>query len=177
MKRSLSFWQFAGFVFTCVAGTLLHFLYDWSNQSIVFAPFSAVNESTWEHMKLLFFPMFVFALIESRHFGKGYKNYWCVKLTGIGFGLLLIPVIYYTYTGILGTSADWFNIAIFFIAVAASYWLETRLLKGEKLPCVSPSAAIIILCITAVLFAVFTFYPPHIPPFQDPVTKLYGINK
>ena len=62
MKRSLSIWQFAGFTFTAVLGTLLHFLYEWT-QMIAFAPFSAVNESTWEHMKLLFIPMFLLAII------------------------------------------------------------------------------------------------------------------
>lgn len=70
MKRNLSLWQLAGFAFTSIGGTLLHFLYDLTGQSVVAAPFSAVNESTWEHMKLLFFPMFVFALVQSRFFGE-----------------------------------------------------------------------------------------------------------
>ena len=56
MKRRLWRWQLAGFIFTAVLGVLLHFLYDWTNESLVVALFSAVNESTFEHMKLLFFP-------------------------------------------------------------------------------------------------------------------------
>lgn len=175
MKKGLSLWQFGGFVFTCVAGTLLHFLYDWSNHSIVITLFSAVNESIWEHMKLLFFPMLVFAFIEYRYIGRDYENYWCVKLIGIGSGLLVIPTIYYTYTGILGKSADWFNIAIFFIAAAIAYWPETQFLKASKPPCVSFAKPIILLSITALLFVLFTFFPPHIPLFQDPITQLYGI--
>lgn len=75
MKKSLKFWQIGGFVFTAIAGVLLHFLYDWTNQSIIVASFSAVNESIWEHMKLLFFPMFVFALIEYKFIGKNYENF------------------------------------------------------------------------------------------------------
>lgn len=70
MKRDVTLWQFAGFTVTSLGGTLLHFLYDWSNQSIFAAPFSAVNESAWEHMKLLFFPMFIFALIQSCFFNR-----------------------------------------------------------------------------------------------------------
>ena len=85
MKRSLSFWQFAGFTFTGVAGTLLHFLYDWTNSRFI-ALFSAVNESIWEHMKLLFFPMIVFAIFESFYFSKEYKSFWCSKLVGILLG-------------------------------------------------------------------------------------------
>lgn len=174
MKKSLSFWQFAGFVFTGVVGTLLHFLYEWTDITFV-AMFSAVNESIWEHMKILFFPMFVFALLESRYFAKDYENYWCVKLIGILTGLAVIPVMYYTYTGALGVSADWFNILIFFIAAAVAFIIETRLMKSDKNFCLSPTAAIVILCLIAVLFMIFTFAPPKIPLFQDPITKAYGL--
>ncbi len=174
MKKSLSFWQFAGFVFTSVFGTLLHFLYDWTDISFV-ALFSAVNESIWEHMKILFFPMIIFAIFESRHFAKEYESFWCAKPIGILVGITIIPVMYYTYTGALGVSADWFNIVIFYIAAAVAYIIETRLMKSDKNFCKSPKVAIIMLCIIAVVFIVFTFVPPKIPLFEDPITKTYGL--
>lgn len=175
MKKSLTLWQLGGFVFTGIAGTLLHFLYDWTNQSIVAAPFSAVNESTWEHMKLLFFPMFVFALTENHFIGKNYENFWCAKLAGTAAGLLLIPTLYYTYTGALGVSADWFNIVIFFLAAGAAYYLETKLLKREIGFCKSPITAFIVLCLIALAFVALTFVQPKIPLFIDPTTNSYGI--
>lgn len=175
MKRSLKLWQIGGFVFTGLAGVLLHFLYDWTNQSIIVAPFSAVNESTWEHMKLLFFPMFLFALIEYKFIGKDYENFWCTKLIGTITGLLLIPIIYYAYTGVLGVNADWFNIVIFFIAAGTAYYLENLLLKNETNFCKSSFVAFIILCLIAVLFIVMTFVQPKIPLFQDITTGNYGI--
>lgn len=128
MKRNLSLWQLAGFAFTSIGGTLLHFLYDLTGQSVVAAPFSAVNESTWEHMKLLFFPMFVFALVQSRFFGER-PDFWCVKLAGSAAGLALIPVLFYTYNGAIGKSPGAVNIAIFFAAAAASFLLECALFK------------------------------------------------
>ncbi len=176
MKKSLKLWQIGGFVFTGTAGVLLHFLYDWSGQSIIVAPFSAVNESIWEHMKLLFFPMFVFALIEYKLIGKKFENYWCAKLVGTLTGLLLIPIIYYTYTGSLGVKADWFNVIIFFIAAGAGYCLENLLLKNNFNFCKSSFIAFIILCLIAVLFVVMTFVQPEIPLFQDMTTGNYGIK-
>lgn len=176
MKKSLSFWQFAGFVFTGVFGTLLHSLYDLTDSTFS-ALFSAVNESTWEHMKLLFFSMLIFAIFQSRYFAKDYDNFWCAKLIGILVGLAVIPIIYYTYTGALGVSADWFNILIFFIAAAVSYIVETQLIKRDKCFGISSILAIIILCVITLLFFVFTFAPPKIPLFQDPITKLYGLIK
>ncbi len=174
MKKLLSFWQFAGFVFTGVLGTLLHFLYDWTDIAFV-SLFSAVNESIWEHMKILFFPMLIFAVFESRYFAKEYKNFWCVKLIGVLIGITIIPVMYYIYTGALGVSADWFNIIIFYIAAAVAYIIETRLMKSDKNFCKLPKVAIIVLCIVAIVFVIFTFAPPEIPLFEDPITNTYGL--
>ena len=64
MIRSISYWQVAGFLFASILGTFLHFLFDLSGQSVIAAIFSAVNESIWEHMKLIYCPMLLFALIE-----------------------------------------------------------------------------------------------------------------
>ena len=173
MKKSLPLWQFAGFLFTAIAGVLLHFLYDWSNQSALVAPFSAVNESIWEHMKLLYFPMFVFALVERQFIGDEYENYWCAKLAGIFLGLTLIPVIYYSYTGIFGAQIDWINIAIFFVAAAIAYLFETWLLKKNGWKCATPLLALLILCIIGYVFVVWTYVPPKIPLFQDPITSVF----
>ena len=45
------------FIFISVLGVLLHFTYEWSGNNPIVGLFSATNESTWEHLKLLFFPM------------------------------------------------------------------------------------------------------------------------
>ena len=174
MKRSLSAWQIAGGVFTAVLGVILHFLFEWTNESVLVAPFSAVNESIWEHMKLLFFPMLVFAVIESKFICKDFKNFWCAKLVGIVLGTVLIPVLYYTINGAIGPAPDWVNIAIFFICVVVSYYVETRILKSNITYCKYPDVAIGVLVLVGVTFLVFTFATPQIPLFQDPITNTYG---
>ncbi len=175
VKQELSLWQFAGFAFTSLGGTLLHFLYDWTNRNVLIAPFSGVNESTWEHMKLLFFPLFIFALIESRFF-KDCKSFWCVKLCGIVTGLILIPVLFYTCNGAFGETPDWINITFFFVSAAAVFLLETWLFKEDALQCRSPRLALTAICLIGVLFALFTFATPQIPLFEDPLTGTYGLN-
>ena len=177
MKHSIPRWQLAGFVFTGILGTFLHFLFDLSGENAVAALFSAVNESIWEHMKLLFYPMVVFALMEYGFWGKEKTGFWCVKLKGIMLGLVLIPVLYYTYTGILGTSADWFNVTIFFLAAAVAYWWETKLFTQEKPYPVPDWAAIGGILLLALVFSVLTFLPPQIPFFEDPVTGTFGFYK
>lgn len=174
MKKSVSTWQIVGFIFTGILGTFLHFLFDITGGNAAAALFSAVNESIWEHMKLLFYPMFVFAIIEYRAWGKEMPGFWCVKLKSILLGLALIPVIYYTYTGILGVSADWFNITIFFLAAGATFWLETKQFQQGKPCCIGSRMSFALLCLIGMIFTVLTFLPPHIPFFKDPITGTYG---
>lgn len=175
MKQNLWLWQFGGFSFTSLLGTLLHFLYEWTNNSKLSALISGVNESTWEHMKLLFFPLFIFAIIQSRYF-KEYINFWWIKLSGSLLGLIMIPVLFYTYNGVFGKSPDFVNITIFFICAAAVFLVETNLFKKSNNRFkTNDIIAFFVFCLIGILFFVFTFATPKIPIFMDPVTKTYGI--
>ena len=174
MRRSIGLWQLCGFAVTALLGTVLHFLYDWLGQAAWIAPFSGVNESTWEHMKLLFWPMFFFAVAESFFFRER-EDFWCVKLRGVLLGLTLIPVLFYTYNGVIGKSPDWINITIFFLSAAGAYLYETRQYNNKKAVCRHPKGAFSLLCFVALLFIIFTFRTPTIGIFRDPLTGQYGI--
>ncbi len=173
-KREINFYLFAGFVFTSVFGTILHFLFEWSGENLIIAAFSATNESTFEHLKIFFFPTFLFGMFEYFKYGKEVGCFWQIKLESILLGLISITTIFYTYKGVLGYSVDYINIAIFFIAAAICYlWQGYRLKKGND-DCrewIWFSGALT-LCI---LFILFTYFPPKIGLFQDPLTGGYGI--
>jgi hypothetical protein len=175
LKKRVLWWQIAGIVFVVALGVLLHFVYEWSGKVRIFASFSAVNESIWEHMKILFFPMLVFAIIESS-FLKEYKNFWNVKFKGILIGLAIIPLFYYLYNGIIGKSPDWLNILIFVIATGSSFIYESyKFLKynnGEA----EDVKSLFLLGIIATLFVIFTYTTPELNIFKDPETNIYGIN-
>ena len=174
MKQRSILWQAAGFALVTFGGTILHFLYDWTGGSILVVPFSGVNESTWEHMKLLFWPLFLFASVQRLIF-KDQENYWCVKLAEILLGLVLIPVLFYTYNGVFGKSPDWLNIAIFYITALLVFLFEWRAFRNGRLQCKHPRLAVTAIFLIGVLFVVFTFVTPQIPLFQDPLTGTYGI--
>lgn len=174
MKKSIGIWQLFGFAVTALGGTLLHFLYEWLGNALWIAPFSGINESTWEHMKLLFWPTFIFTVIQSFFF-RDREDFLCVKLKGISLGLVLIPVLFYTYNGVIGKSPDWINIAIFFISAAILYIYEFIRFKKPTRPCKHPKIAFSILVIFALLFVIFTFATPKIGIFKDPLTGTYGI--
>ena len=174
MKRSIPYWQIGGFLFTGALGTLLHFLFDLTGGSGVAALFSAVNESIWEHLKLLFYPMLAVAAAEYFAWGRQTPSFWCIKLIGILTGLTVIPVAYYTYTGALGITADWVNIALFFLTAGFVFWLESKLFLREFTCKLRSKWAVFIIILIAINFTLFTFLPPRIPVFRDPVTGTYG---
>ena len=173
MKKDLGFWQFAGFTFAVALGTVLHFLFDWTGVYAV-APFSAVNESTWEHMKILFFPMLIFACVQYPFFRKEFSGFWWIKLIGIVVGTVAIPVLFYTYNGAFGKTPDWLNILFFFLSAGVAYFVEYRLFV-KNFRCSNAWIAVVLLLGITAAFSVFTFYPPQLPLFQDPITGKYGL--
>ena len=98
-----------------------------------------------------------------------------MKLKGILIGLLLIPVIFYTYNGSVGRSPDWLNIAIFFIAAAVAYIYEARELSKPAATRKSSKIALLLLLAVAISFVLFTFRTPDIGIFRDPLTGGLGM--
>lgn len=176
MYKKLRRWEIAAFLLTAVAGPLLHFTYAWSGENSIIAAFSAVNESTWEHMKLLFVPTFLITLVEMVVFTDRYHNFLAAKFLSILLGLAAIPTLYYTYTGIWGRSNMVVDIAVFYIAAVLTYWVGYRLLeRGKFTGGALQIAGLLGLWAIAFLFVWFTYSPPEIALFRDPITALYGI--
>jgi len=175
VRKRLFLWEAAGFFFAAAAGTLLHFLYDWSGGSTLAAVISGVNESTWEHMKLLAVPWILWTAVQAvalRHSGAAVLS---ARAAGLLAGLAAIPTLYYTYSGILGQSISLVNITIFQIAVliafAVSWYMHSRRLLAGRLWQILGAA----VCLgAAVLFIWWTFQPPQLPIFADPRTGMRG---
>ena len=176
MRKRLFWWELAGFLWTCAAGTLLHFLYDWSGGNVIAAAFSGVNESTWEHMKLLFFPILLFSVVQVCVMGRNYPNLLAVRTLSILAGLVLIPVLFYTYTGALGIQESWVNIAIFYVTALVCFLLDFTLLSRGRLSAPwQQIVGLLVLWSLAFSFVCFTFRPLEFPLWQDPVTGQFGI--
>ena len=176
MRKRLFFWELAGVLFTAAVGTLLHFTFDWSGGGLVAAAFSAVNESTWEHMKLLFYPMFLFSVAQVCVLGRNYPDFLAVRAVSLLTGLALIPVLFYTYTGVAGTHALWADVAVFLLADLGAFALDFRLLGRSRLSGKwQQVAGLAVLWALAFCFVWCTFHPPRIALWRDPVTGGFGI--
>lgn len=176
MRRRLIRWEWGGAIFAAIMGTLLHFTYGWSGENQLAAVVSAVNESVWEHMKLLFVPVFFWSVVQLWFHGKDYPNFLAARAASVLAGLTLIPALYYTYTGALGLQLSWVNILIFFLAVAVTFLVDCYLLStGWAGRPWQQMAGLVVLWAAAFLFVYCTFYPVELPLWQDPVTGGYGM--
>ena len=87
-------WELAGLFVTLILGNLLHFVFDWSGENRIVAAFAAVNESTWEHMKLLVIPWVVWSLVEAVVLRDSHRPMLLARAMGLLAGVLLIPTVY-----------------------------------------------------------------------------------
>lgn len=174
---NLKKYHIIGFIFTFIIGSLLHFTYKFFDKNIIIGYFSPVNESTWEHLKLLITPVIIFSLFEYFMYGKDLDNFIIVKALSILLGMFTIVASFYTYTGILGNNYLLLDIATFILGVFVTYYFSCRMLQTKFLYKENSNYIGIFIIFLIVFFMMyFTINPPKINLFLDPITNTYGIN-
>ena len=147
-----------------ILGSLNHFLYDWTGGSSFAALFCPINESPWEHLKLLFFPFLFLTLGTAalRRF-RDRRFFYC-RFLGVVCGMAFTLVTFYTYTGIWGSHVLILDLLIFFLSVVLSFSAARFFFRALKQ---IPSANVIFTLWGAGIFFffVFTCFPPGIPLF------------
>ena len=177
MQKRLLRWELIGFAFTGAVGTLLHFVYEWTGGDPLIAAFCAVNESTWEHMKLLTTPWVLWSIAELIALRRTGLPVLTARAAGLLAGLAAIPLLFYGYQGVLGRDIMWLDVAIFQIAVLLGFWVTWAMLRRRALasPVWQVAGAAVLAAVWAA-FILWTFAPPDLPLFADPETGLRGIR-
>jgi hypothetical protein len=179
MNRTLLTWEIGSFFFIGLVGAALHFTFELSNFSnMVVAYFSAVNESTWEHLKMVFFPGMFFALIEYTYVRDVAKNYLIGKTASLIIMPLVIILGWYAYTPFTGRSVYKYDLVLFYLAVLVGQIISYRILTVPRMSERVNRFAQVTLVVLLVAFSTFTFFPPRIFLFEHfdlKDTGLYGI--
>lgn len=163
-----------GVIFVTLAGTLSHFLYGWSGKNALVGLFAPVNESVWEHMKLLFFPMLLYALFMISRLKTKIPRLPSALWAGDLAGTFSIPFLYYVYTSICGRDVFLLDLATFLFSVLMAFLIVCKLAsscKAKTLKALSGSFGIVLGCAVCILFLCFlwfTYHPPRAEIFRDP---------
>lgn len=173
-------WVLLGIPIIFIVGSLMHFVYDWSGNLKIVGIFAPVNESVWEHLKLGYWPILIWWIVG--YFILGRKNIssvsqWFVSCVVAELSCLLFIIsFFYSYTGAFGIESLILDILSFFLGVTIGQITALHIYTYAKTNFISLFLSKIILVLLALAFVVFTFAPPHIPIFMDPITNQYGIQ-
>ncbi len=175
MKRSVLRWELVGIAVISIVGSVLHFVFEWAGGWEPVGVIAAVNESVWEHFKIAFWPALLYAILEYPFLRRSTSNFMMAKAIGIYIMPIVIAVIFYSYTAIVGEEILIVDILIFFIAVALGQLASYKILTMRRLPTWTGRLGLAMVIALGVAFGVFTFYPPHLGIFRDAVSGGYGI--
>ena len=157
-KFSISKVLLIAFVVTTLAGACLHFLYDFL-PSPVTALIAPVNESIWEHLKLVYWPYLAAMWIVTRKAEKGCRGGWLLTLLIISVAMLAAGYVYYI---LLGRDSRAFGLSLYVILMALGFWLPGRLGAAEK----NKTVPFLVVLLGAMIL-LFTFLPPDNILFAD----------
>lgn len=169
LKERAFWWSITGFFTVCILGTVNHYLYEWCGKNTIIGAFVPVNESVWEHLKLLFFPFMLFVAVEFIVYGRHIKGFLFSDFVGVLYGLIFIPVAFYAYSSIIGKSVVFVDIMIFIVAVAISFYIRYKRIKNENdvRHYMNIPAVILFLGVAALMIGL-TYFPPSTAIFQSP---------
>ena len=160
--KNLKTYTITGIILVSLLGTLLHFAYEWSGNNFLLGLFVPVNESIWEHTKLLFFPMMLYLFLNKKARAK-YPCLTASTIYGALFGALMIIVLFYTYSGITGKHTSLADISIYYVSVIVSFLIIYK----NTLNCTqsNTSSALLLAASVTLLYIIFTLFPPNLPLF------------
>jgi hypothetical protein len=176
LNRKILLFHFFGVIFTIFLGSFLHFIYELSGFFRPVALIGAVNESTWEHLKIGFWPAFLFSVIEYFFYGKRNKSFCFAKLTNLYTIPIVIIILFYGYTFFINHSL-FLDIFIFVLSIIVAYFLSYKILISKKDFSQYRILAIIFIILELIAFSLFSYFPFENFLFLDPITGLYGIIK
>jgi hypothetical protein len=176
MKKTIQRWEIAGAVFIIGFGSVMHFFFEWSGYWGPMSFFSPVNESTWEHFKMAFWPSVIWALIELPFIRKYTRNFAIAKAAGILAMPLIISALFYGYLAVIGEDILIADILLFIVAVIVGQWLSMYLLTRPaiEIPWLR-GLALGVLAVMLVAFSLFTYFPPQNFIFEHIDSGQYGI--
>lgn len=169
-------WEILGIIVIIGFGTTLHFWFEWTDYWRPMALIAAVNESTWEHFKMAFWPGLIFALIEYPFIKNDSKNFALAKFAGLLSMPIITMILFYGYTALTGTHMLWADIIVFVLSVIGGQWLSYLILTRSKRPL--PKAqklALAGLAAMGLAFSLLSYYPLENFIFAHPETGEYGI--
>lgn len=173
MDQTLFMW--IGIIVISTFGTLGHFTYEFTKHSRIVGLFAAVNESTWEHIKIALTPTILWSLLDGAFFGTN-PNYFLAKIASLLIIVFFIPFVFYSYRRLSRKAILPIDIIIFYLAVIFSQLAFYAILDLPAQGFAVNYFAVVATFIVFGCYMTLTLAPEHSPIFKDPITGKYGFR-
>lgn len=174
-RQQIIRWEAIGIVFVVLIGSTLHFVYLLSGSWQPIAFIAPTNKSVWEHLKLAFWPGLLWAVFECKLIAGNPREFWAAKGYGLLVPIILIPLIFYSYTAVIGRNVLLLDIATFVVAVAASHIVSAQIISRGLQSRSLRAIGIAFLAFQFIAYASFTISPPDLGIFRDGRDGLRGL--
>jgi len=166
----------AGAAVSFGVSSLLHFIWDWSGNYLPAAIFASVNESVWEHVKILCWPFLFWSLAEYYVLRPDMRRFLIARTAGVLVIGIMTICFFYVYSGVLGHPVIWVDITSAFVWLLFGELISMRVLNSpapiENYWLISAA----VMTLVVVMLLCFTVSAPHIGLFADPATGFYGLE-
>lgn len=163
------------FIISCIIaiifGTLQHFAYDISNNNILVGLISPVNESVWEHLKLVLLPLTLFAIITKIKLKQ--KNVMIATSIATITACMFILIVHYTFL-LFNIESATVDIIAYILSIMLAFYI-IYIFYTNNILAKYESLGFILIISMFILFGIFTFYPPQHELFLDKNLNIYGI--
>lgn len=120
-------YEIIGAILVCILAPMFHFTYEWSGENFFVGIISAVNESVWEHTKIIYFPFLFYTIVEYFIVKPDFWRFFCAKTVSLAFISVVTMAFFYTYTGIFGAELLAVDIACTFVWVILAFVISYKL--------------------------------------------------
>ena len=156
-----------GILVLFVVGSLFHFLYSLTGECFIMGLFVPINESIFEHTKMVVLPIFIwwsiFYLFRKKDL---FVNAWFTSaLIAMISAIIAIPMLFYFYSQAFGIESLVIDILILLVSLAIGQILGLHYYRHGK--GIEYHFAIVLMIVIIILFAFFTINPPAFPIFNS----------
>lgn len=168
---------FINAIITFLLCFLTHFLYDWVPNPI-FSIFFPVNESIWEHMKMLYTTILIYGIIEHWILKRAnlHVNNFCI--TTVIKSIISIPIYLVMFLPLYNIFGEnmFISFSILFITILLVNFIGYKLLTFKEIDH-QKEISIVLIITVYMLMGLLTYNPPHTELFYDIKEEKYGISE
>ena len=175
--KKLKVWKIISIFVIVGLSALLHFIYKWF-PSFFTSLLTPVNESIWEHNKIIIGSFFIWSVFEKLTLRKKQDLNTCTAgfISAVVCCILVMLIFSPIFFFILKTNDNTVvTLIIYFICIVLSVLLNYKLLQkpynSEK-----EKKVILLWLLVIVINALLTYYPPKLPIFYDYNNNVYGLK-